>query len=178
MELDRAILERRSVRRYRSDPVSDSAVEAIVNAARFAPSWANLQVTRFIVVKDLELKQKIRSAVPEKNPAYSALEQAPLIVVFAGVRGKSGYYRGAQSNRHGDYAMFDVALAVENAILKAHDLGLATCLIGVFDVDEVKRVLNLPEEVDPFVLTPLGYPETQDLRIPTRKEISELLIWK
>lgn len=178
MELNEAIMMRRSVRKYRPEPVPESAVEAIIEAARFAPSWANLQVARFIIVRDPRTRKSIQSAVPEMNPAYKALGQAPLILVFAGIRELSGYYQGAQSNRHGDYAMFDVALAVENALLAACGQGLATCLIGVFDVDRVKEILALPPELDPFVMSPLGYPEKKDFKVPPRKDISQLLTWK
>lgn len=178
MELNQAIKERRSVRKYLPDPVPESAVEAIVEAARFAPSWANLQVARFIAVRDPATRKAIQSAVPDKNPAYHALGQAPIILVFAGLRDLAGYYQGVPSNRHGDFAMFDVALAVENALLTAYENGLATCLVGVFDVDRVKEILELPPDLDPFVITPLGYPEKRDFRAPPRKEIFDLLSWR
>ena len=177
MELSQVINERRSVRFYRKDPVPDQLVEKILEAARMAPSWANFQVARFIAVKDPEIRKQVQAAVPQGNPAYNALGDAPLILVAAGRRGRSGHYKTGPVNRNGDYAMFDVALAVENAILKARELGLGTVLVGVFNVDKVKEALKLPAEIDPFILTPLGYPETFDLTAPPRKEISELLYW-
>lgn len=177
MELSQVINERRSVREYRSDPVPDAVLEQVLEAARMAPSWANSQVTRFFAVKDPAVKQLIQEAVSKWNPALDALGQAPIILVAAGIRGKSGFYKGAPSNSNGDYAMFDVALAVENAILKARELGLGTVLVGIFNVGKIKAALKLPAEMDPFILTPIGYPVSTDQFVPTRKEISELLYW-
>ena len=177
MEISQAINERRSVRFYRKDPVSDDLVVKIIEAAQMAPSWANSQVSRFIAVRDPEIRKQVQAAVPTSNPAYNALGDAPLVLVAAGRRGKSGHYKGVPVNTNGDYAMFDAALAVENAILQARELGLGTVLVGVFNVEQVKEALKLPAEIDPFILTPLGYPETFDLNVPPRKEISELLHW-
>jgi nitroreductase len=177
MELSQAINERRSVRDYRSDPVPDAVLEQVLEAARMAPSWANSQITRFFAVKDPAVKLLIQGAVSKGNPAFNALGQAPLVLVAAGIRGRSGFYKGSPSNKNGDYAMFDVALAVENAVLKARELGLGTVLMGVFNVDKIKEALKLPAEMDPFILTPLGYPTSNDQFTPPRKEISELLYW-
>ena len=72
MDLLKAITERRSIRKYRSDPVSDDLILQCVDAARLAPSWANTQASRFVVVKDRTIKEALGGALTPNNPAYLA----------------------------------------------------------------------------------------------------------
>lgn len=176
MELDEAIQGRRSVRLYKKDEVPAEALEAIAEAARWAPSWANFQPARLVAVRDPDAREQVRGCVPEKNPCHAALAQAPVTLVFCGKKGLSGFYKGTARTRHGDYMMFDVGLAVQNAILAAHARGLATCLVGVVDMDRLKSVLGLPDDMDPVVVTPLGYPEAIPAA-PPRLPLKEVLRW-
>jgi nitroreductase len=175
VEFGKLVLQRRSVRKYSDREVGDEQLKAIVDAMRWAPSWANVQPVRLLCVKDPEIKSAVCACVPDLNPAYKALVKAPVLLVFCSILKKSGYYKGVLSNRIGDYFMLDAGLAIENAILAAADRELGTCLIGVFDVDKLKQTLNIPEDIEPVALSPLGYPEGET-KTPRRKEIDELLI--
>ena len=179
METMQALKERRSVRKYKPDPVSDEALNTVLDAARWAPSWANTQCGRFVVVRDPETKVRLAGAlrwmVPDRdNPALAAIKDAPIIIVACAQLGRSGYYKGDQLTDKGDWFMFDVALAMQNLALAAHAIGLGTVHVGLFDAKEVAKLLNVPEDVAVAEMTPLGYPDEQP-SAPRRKELTEIV---
>ena len=115
MEVFEAIKGRRSVRKYKSTPVTDEDVNAVLEAARWAPSWANTQCARYIIVRDSGTKAKLAEAtmVPSpSNPAVAAIREAPVIIAACAELGKAGYKRGSPVTNKGDWFMFDVALAM------------------------------------------------------------------
>lgn len=95
MDTFEAIYTRRSVRQYKDTPVSDDMLNKVLDAARWAPSWANTQCTRYVVVKDPDVKARLAETVNKGNPATEAIKQAPMVIVACAELGKSGYYRGA-----------------------------------------------------------------------------------
>ncbi|MFC1925689.1 nitroreductase family protein [Chloroflexota bacterium] len=181
MDVIEAIKSRRSVRRYKSDPVKEEDLQVILEAARRAPSWNNSQCWRFVVVRDPEVRAKLADALSSafaKNPAIDAVRNAPVVIVACAVLGKSGYLKGESSNivatDKGDWFMFDVALAMQNLVLAACSLGLGTVHVGLFDAKEAAKVMGLPEGVVCVEMTPLGYPDEEPKVIP-RKELSDLV---
>ena len=102
MELSEAIRERRSVRRYRKDPVPDALILECIEAARLAPSWANTQVWRFIVVKEQRIKEALMEALTSHNPARPAMLDAPCVVCLAAQRGVAGMKKGEADTDKGD----------------------------------------------------------------------------
>ena len=182
MELTEAIMTRRSIRRYKPDPVADEVLERCLEAARWAPSWANTQCWRFVIVRDNETRQKLaaalKSARPEgKNAATEAVKGAPVIVIACAQLQQAGYYQGHPTTDKGDWYMFDVALAMQNLVLAAHAEGLGTVLIGLFDVKRVEAILGLPSGFSVVAMTPLGYPD-QEARVVPRKELSEIVSYE
>ncbi len=175
MELTESILRRRSVRSYSPHDIPEELLLHLVDAARWAPSWANRQTTRFVAVRDPRQREQLRRCVPEHNPAQRGLAQAPITFVVCGLRGRSGYHQGEPCNALGDYLLFDAGLAVQNFILRAAELGLGTCLVGVFDTARVAATLALPPEVVPIALSPLGYPTGSPGPAPRRLPVEELL---
>ena len=174
MELLDAIKTRRSIRRYKADPVDDKTLEAVLEAARWAPSWANTQCCRLVVVRDNDVKAKLADALSANNPATEAVRSAPLVVVACAKLGRAGCYRGEPSTNKGDWFMFDVGLAMENLVLAAHALGLGTVHIGAFDAPKAEEVLGVPDGYCVVEMTPLGYPD-QEAKAPPRKELSEIV---
>ena len=170
-----AIMTRRSIRRYKDTPVDDATLEKVLEAARWAPSWANTQCARFVVVRDNDVRAGLVEALSEGNPATKALQNAPLIIVACAVKGTSGYYHGEVQTPKGDYFMLDVGLAMENLVLAAHALGLGTVHVGLFDHDKVDALLNVPEGTTVVEMTPLGYPD-REATAPPRKELSEIVV--
>jgi nitroreductase len=174
MDIRDVILKRRSIRRYKSTEVSKDLLNQILEAARWAPSWANTQCWEFIIVKDKELKERLKNTLTPWNPARDAVVDAPLVIVACGKKGLAGYSKGKQITDKGDWFMFDVALALQNLILMAWSLGLGTVHIGAFDSKEVKKLLNVPPEVEVVELIPLGYPDESPAP-RARKEIASFV---
>ena len=181
MDIMQAIKERRSVRRYRPDPVPEEILNAVLEAARWAPSWANTQCVRYVVVKDPDTKAKLAEALlwhnPAGNPATEAVRSAPLVIVACAETGKSGFYKGEARTDKGDCFMLDVGIAIENLALAAHSLGLGTVHVAYIDAKKMEKILQVPEGVRVVELTPLGYPDGP-VKGPGRKELSEIVFYE
>jgi len=176
MEVLEAIKTRRSIRKYKTDPVDDQTLAPVLEAARWAPSWANTQCWRFIVVRDSATKNKLADTLNPTNPAMDAVRNAPLVIVACAELGKAGHKDGEPVTDKGDWFMFDVALAMQNLVLAAHSLGLATVYVGRVDAKKAAIVLELPEGYCFVAMTPLGYPaEARDPR--PRKELPEIVFY-
>lgn len=173
MDVIEAIITRRSIRQYKTNPISDKDLTTVLEAARWAPSWANTQCSRFIVVKDNQTKARLAETLTSSNPATAAMTQAPVVVVACAELKKSGCREGQVLTDKGDYwFMFDVALAMQNLMLAAHALGLGTVHVGLFDAAKAAEILNVPAGFAVVEMTPLGYPAAEG-RTPRRKELSE-----
>ncbi len=186
MDVFEAIKNRRSVRRFTTDPVDDKKIEAILEAGRWAPSWANSQCWRFVVVRDRNIKKKLAATMmsiklPDReipNPALAGFDQAPVIVVVCAETGKAGGKHGSPGEYvtdKGDWFMFDAALAVQNMVLAAHALGLGTVIIGAFEAPVVEKILSMPTGVRAVAMFPVGVP-AQPGKAPPRKELSDIVI--
>lgn len=177
MDVFTAIRERRSIRKYKPDPVPDEILQDLLDAARWAPSWANTQCIEVIIVSNAETKQKLSGTLPPGNPARDALCQAPLVIAACARKGKAGYYKGKPATDKGDWYMFDVALAMHNLTLAAHARGLGTVHVGLFDARAVAEILAVPPEIAVVELLPLGYPDGQPSRT-ARKDIADFVSYE
>ena len=184
MELMEAIKTRRSIRKYKATPVADEAIEQVLEAARWAPSWKNNQCWRFIVVRDDKVKAGLadmlikvkRDDALVDNPAVEAITSAPVVIVTCAELGKSGYNLGEIATDKGEWYMFDVALAVQNLMLAAHSQGLGTVPLGLFDAKKAASILKVPDGFCVVEMTPLGYPD-QEPKVRPRKELSEIVFY-
>ncbi len=174
MDTMTSILGRRSVRRYKPDSINDQDLAQVLEAIRWAPSWANSQPWEVIVVRDPEVKKKLRDIMPKGNPATKAMEAAPVVIAMCGRWNKSGVYKGDMVTTLGDWMMFDLGIACQNLCLAAYALGLATVHTGFLDHKAAGEVLGLPDDVTVVELIPLGYPD-QDPKPPARRQISEFV---
>ena len=171
----KTILNRRSIRRYQEKDIPNEVLDYLLEAARWAPSWANTQAWEFVVVRDRSIKEKIQATVNNRNPSYLALVNAPVLLVVCGQLKKSGYYNDQYPTKFGsDWFMYDLGLATQNLCLAAHDSGLGTVIVGLFDHDRVGEVINLPANHEVLVLIPLGYPD-QNPKPPKRRERDEFV---
>ncbi len=167
------IKTRRSVRKYEDTPVDDDKLNTVLDAVKWAPSWANTQCWEIIVIKDPAIKQKLQDCLPPKGqPASKAVVQAPVLLAVCGKLESSGYYKGQVTTKFGDWFMFDLGIACQNLCLAAHGLGLGTVMVGLFDHDKAKNVLNVPDGYELAVLIPLGYP-AKETSAPKRREVQE-----
>jgi len=175
MDIIDLIKSRRSVRKLKPDPVPDEVLMKLLEAARWAPSWANTQCWEFIVVKDPKIKAELsETLVPPRNPAKNVVANAPVVIAALGRKGVSGFYRGSAVTSKGDWLMFDVALAVQNLVLEAHALGLGTVIVGAFDFEKASKILKLPSDVELVALIPVGYPD-ETPQAPPRKKLSDMV---
>ena len=146
MEFMDVVAARKSVRSYADKPVEEEKLFKILESARLAPSWANKQCCKYIVVKD---KAKIQELASGLN---GWLKQAPVIVVACADPKDSGDRNGM------NYYLVDVGISMQQLVLAATDVGLGTCWIGAFDEAKVKKALGIPENIKVVAMTSLGYP--------------------
>ena len=168
MEFYEVVRTRRSVRSYSSAPVSDEVLSRVLEAARIAPSGSNRQPWRFILVRDENLKKELVSL----SGGQSFIAQAPLVIVACGVN--IHYNRGSYM---GDMSMLvDVNIAVDHFTLAARAEGLGTCWIGLFNNEAIKKLLQIPEDVNVVAVIPIGYPHGKAFKDPgSRKKMSEII---
>ncbi len=188
MDVIEAIKERRSIRKYRPDPLPEKILQTILEAARWAPSWANTQSWRLIIVRDPLTKSKLADTLQSaregaKNSAAEAVRTAPVVIVGCAQRGLSGSYRSGEkkglpaTDKGQWWFMFDLGLAMQNLTLAAHALGLGTVHVGMFDTAEVARMLALPENIAVVEIMSLGYPDEKP-PTPSRKETGEFVFYE
>lgn len=151
MEVSEAIRKRCSVRQYRNEIIPDDTIIKILDAARWAPSPFNTQPWEFIIIKD----KKMLSAI-SKFARYSGyLSDAPMAiaVIVPPVNHKFSWIQSIGETR------FAAAMAVQNMMLSAWDMGIGTCWVSI-ERDRVAELLNVPETHFVLTVMPLGYPET------------------
>lgn len=171
------ITTRRSIRKFLPTPVSPDAVRHIVATAAYAPSWKNSQTVRYtLLTKREEIDRVADECTMDFQHNRELLHGAPTLVVLTTVNGRSGYERDGSftTSKGTHWQSFDAGLAAEAFCLAAHDAGLGTVILGIYDEQKVKDVLHLPEGESVSALIPIGLPaETPDA--PKRKDVSELL---
>jgi nitroreductase len=185
MDTIEAIKTRRSVRKFSDQPVEPDKLQTVLEAVQAAPSWANMQCWRLVVVQAAETRTQISelSYVEsyfstrgyKSNPAQKALAEAPVVLVLCAVPEQSGEMAGQP------YYMTDAGIAAENLMLAAHAVGLATVFVGVFDEEKLGDLLDIPPGVRIIGLFPLGYPLTEPKGGPPRKPLEEIVYqekWK
>ena len=173
------IKSRRSVRKYKQEPVSRELMKEIIEVARFAPSWANFQIARYTLIDNhARIQQLGADAVHGFVYNVDTLKNAPGVAVLSFVKGKSGKLDPDKA----DYAttkgkiweVFDAGIACQTFCLAAEAKGVATCIFGVIDDDSIAKIAQLPEDETVAALIVYGYeegstPETK------RKAVDEIL---
>ncbi|MDY6971584.1 MAG: nitroreductase family protein [Thermodesulfobacteriota bacterium] len=171
-DLKSIIKERRSIRDFQEKEVPDELLQQILECVRWAPSWANTQCWEVIVLKARAGKERLRETLPEMNPARSAVMQAPVVLALCGKLETSGYYKDKVTTKFGDWFMFDLGIATQTICLSAHDLGLATVIVGLFDHNRARDILKVSQGHELVALIPLGY-AAKDSASPKRREVGE-----
>ncbi len=172
MEVLEAIRKRRSIRRFTDYYVTDDEIRELLEAARWAPSWANTQVWEFVVVRDKAQIEKIAACYPELNPAVKCTKNASALIALCARKNVSGCYDGKNTTKFSEWFMFDLGLAAQNICLRAHDMGLGTVVVGLLDHDRCGKALELPDDYDVAVVIPVGRPAVAGKDGPPRKELA------
>jgi len=164
---ERTIRLRRSVRRYRPDPVPRELIERVLDAARWAPSAVNMQPWQFVVLTDPERRRALAKSTGVAGVVLqSHVAEAPVLIALCGDERRSSWY------------VHDCCLASQNLMLAATALGLGTCWIGMFDESKVWQTLGLPEGMRVVGLITLGYPLHEYLAPVPRLPLDSIVHWE
>ncbi|MGA2914565.1 MAG: nitroreductase family protein [Sedimentisphaerales bacterium] len=166
MDLYETIKKRYSCRSYSSKPIEPEKLKKIFEAARQAPSAKNLQDWRFVIVTDEEIRKQIAIAANEQM----FIATAPAIVVGCSI---TDYVMRCDQK----ISSIDVAIAMEHIALAATAEGLATCWIGSFYPEKVKKVLDIPKNIEIIELMPIGYPADKEIHRP-REVIDKIVCYE
>lgn len=183
MELSEAVKTRRSIRRFSPRPVEEEKLQALLEAIRLSPSWANRQCWRFIVVRQQETREMISELsyvevffAPKGykvNPAKKGLAEAPVVIVACADPSESGVLWDQP------YYLTDLGIASQTLMLTAHDLGLGSVFVGVFDDKKLRELLAIPEDIKIVGLFPIGYPQDEGIKDgPPRKPLSDTVFYE
>ena len=168
MEYSKLIASRYSVRAYKPDPIEDEKLQSVLRAAQLAPTAANRQPFKIIVI-DTKGREEELQRIYHRN----WFVQAPIIICAVGVPSQ-GWIRSDDKRRYLDV---DVAIVMDHLILEATNQGLGTCWIAAFNAKAAREILDLPDNVEPLIFTPLGYPADQP-GPKERKPLDELILYK
>lgn len=165
MDVEKAILSRRSIREYESRDIEKDKLDRVLDAGRLSPSAGNRQERRFVVIRDAGKRKALAEAA--KGQVFVA--QAPVVIAACSV--ESEYVMSC-----GQLAYpIDTAIAVDHMTLQAVEEGLGTCWIGAFDEKRVKEILSIPDSVRVVALLPIGYPRAASHQT-ARKSLSEIVM--
>ncbi|MBO3763119.1 MAG: nitroreductase family protein [Thermoproteota archaeon] len=165
MDLMEVFRKRRSIRKYKATPIEKEKLFRVLEAGRLAPSAANKQPWNFIVVDNEEVKKKLFNAYPS-----DWFVKAPVIIVACANPSLAWKRRDGE-----EYWKVDLAIAIEHMVLQAYSEGLGACWVCAFNETEVKKVLNIPEEVRVVAMIPIGYPDEEKGEVTNRKQLREIV---
>ena len=140
--------QRYSVRDYKPDAVDPELLKKILTAAQFAPTAANRQPFKLIVIHTQGKKDELHRIYDR-----DWFSDAPILICACGIPDK-GWVRADGKL----YLDIDIAIVMDHVSLAAADLGLGTCWVASFEVDAARAVLGIPPHVEPIIFMPLGYP--------------------
>ena len=177
MNTTECIRTRRSIRKFKAAPVDHSLLESLISDTSYSHSWKNSQITRFIAIEDSSI---LDSIVQDYTPSFNSdiIKQVPVLLAVTFVKGRSGFERdGSFSTKKGDrWQMLDVGVACQTFCLAAHNAGLGTVIMGIWDEDGITKLLKLPDDQELAALIAVGWPDV-DPDVPMRKSVDELLTY-
>lgn len=171
MNLKELLESRYSVRAYLDRPIASEKIEYILNCARLAPSACNLQPWHFYVIIDVLAKSKIQASY---NRAW--FKTAPVYIVVC-KDSQSAWKRSASDGK--DFGDVDAAIAAQHICLAASEQGLGTCWVCNFIPDLLSEALDLPSNLEPIAIFPVGYidKEKSEMNDKNRKTLSDITRW-
>lgn len=179
MEALELIKSRRSVRKFTDEPISHEIMNEIIDTARFSPSWKNTQIARYTVIENKDIMKKIaEDCVLGFEFNTKTLSRATAIVVVSYITKRCGYERDGSfsTSKEDRWEMFDAGIATQTFCLAAHEKGLGTCIMGIFDEDAIAKEINLPENQKVGCVIAMGYPVFAP-DAPARKEVADLVTY-
>lgn len=178
MNTNECIKSRRSIRKFKPDAIDHSLLESLISTASYSPSWKNTQITRYIAIEDPAILETIvHDYTPEFNS--NTIKQVSTLIAVTFIKGRCGFERdGSYSTKKEDrWQMFDVGVACQTFCLAAHEAGLGTLIMGIWDEDGITELLQIPENQELAALIAIGYPDI-DPPAPKRKSVEDLLTYR
>lgn len=180
MEFKLCVEGRRSIRRYSEEKPSRELLESVIESAALAPSWKNSQTTRYIIVDEEAVKTRLAEECTlgfGKN--CDNIKGAPAVILLCTVNGHSGFERdGSFTTTKGTHwQSFDAGIAAQTLCLAAHDAGLGTVIMGIYDEAKAIELIGVPEGQSISAVIAIGYAGESPSAKP-RKAVSELLSYR
>ena len=178
MDVKTCIETRRSIRKFTEQEVSKDTIQDLVLTASYAPSWKNTQTTRYIAITDPKIKERLgEECCAEHN--REIINGSAVLVATLIVDKRSGYERdGSYSTvRQDNWQAFDNGIATQTFCLAAHDKGLGTVIMGLYDIDKASEIIQVPEGQLLMALIAVGYP-AEEPPVPKKKTVEDLLSFR
>ena len=176
MDAIECIKGRRSIRSFTDEPVSHELLEEVIDVARFAPSWKNTQIARYIAVEGAKKEEVAAKCFKAWVGNEEMVRKAPMVICLTYVKNRSGFERDGSfsTSKEDRWQNFDAGIAAQTFCLAAHEKGLGTVILGIFDEHEAERVLEIPEDRGVAAFIVIGHHEGNP-EAPKRKEVSDLV---
>lgn len=170
---DEIVANRRSVRSYDSSrKISEEQIRTLIATTQEAPSWANVQATRYYVVMS---EEKLNKVLPSMLANQEKASTAPVLIVTTYKQNQSGFFNGEAANEVGNsWGAYDAGLSNAFLVLKAKEMGFDTLIMGLRDADGLKKALDIPSDETVMTVVALGYGNQVPKR-PDRKALDEVL---
>lgn len=170
MEFKELVNKRYSCRKFQDISVEREKIIRCIESARIAPSACNAQPWKFIAVDDFELKQKISEAAASGIYRFSRfIRSAPVLILVLADKG-SFLAKAGSLVRNTRFYLMDIGIVSEHIVLQATELGLGTCYVGWLNEKAVKKLLNIPKNIEIPLMICMGYPEESNkLKDPIRQ---------
>ncbi|MDA3879462.1 MAG: nitroreductase family protein [Prolixibacteraceae bacterium] len=159
---------RRSVRKFTSKEVEPTTITKLLDVARKAPSAVNFQPFKVYVVQQADKIEAVKRCYHREW-----MDAAPVVLIVV-AQYDMGWKRAQDDKNHAD---IDVAIFTDHLMLQAAEMGLGTCWVCNFDVEELTGVLELKNNEEPVVMIPLGYPSNDNIPAKKRKGLDEIVVW-
>lgn len=174
ISFDEVMTTRRSIRNYdASKTISQAEVRDLLLAVQDAPSWANVQSTRYYVAMSEEKVSAVQELIGDNNKKN--VQGAPVLMVSTFKNGQSGFFRGVATNEIGDgWGAYDNGLSNCYLILKAREMGFDTLIMGMRDGEALRALFNIPADETVMAVISLGY-RASDPNRPARHELDEMV---
>ena len=171
--LDEVFASRRSIRAYEAGrTISEAEIRELVAAAQNAPSWANQQPSKYYVALSGEKRNAVLEMIGGNKERVG---EACAFLVSTFERGKSGFFRGQQSNEVGDgWGAYDNGLSNAYLVLKARAMGFDTLIMGMRDPDALRALFSIPEGETIMAVIALGY-RAQEPKMPVHRPLDEIV---
>jgi len=165
---------RQSIREYINKPVEREKIERCLEAARLAPSASNSQPWRFIVIDDPKLKEAVARETFDRLVSFNYFSlQAPVLIILISER-PSFFVSIGEAIKDKQFSLIDIGITAEHFCLQATEEGLGTCILGWFNENGVKKLLNIPQSKRVELIITMGYSASNKIRPKERKELNQI----